>query len=251
MLVAPPAFAQEDASAKAVLITAVPDPYELSPQEDGLTGALDPDKARQLGMPGGGLEQTEDVIEDAYVRAWIHPNGEDVILAAALKGVDDPATAGLLNGTIIASERQGLRSFDVGIPDARGYTDDSEASASPSVVAHAVVFRRGLYMFIITTAGPRGATSDLARDLAQEQFERAPEGETTSEFRSEPSPEAEAAYRTGTSIGIVLQVAAVVALVVFLVRRIRSSSAPAPPPGQPDPGTDPGEGSGSKTASGT
>lgn len=268
LLAAPTALAAQDPSARDVLIRAAPDPYELSPEREGVTGPIDAEMAQQLGMSAVVFEQFEGALDDTYVRVWIHPNGEDGIVAAAMKGVDDPTTAGLLNGSILRAEAQGWTSFDVGIPDARGFIDDSGASESPSNVAHVVLFRRGLYMFTITIVGP-GATSNLARDLAQKQFERAPEGATTSEFRPEPSTEAEAAYQRGASIARLLVFVAVVAGIVFAVRRHKSRSAPtsatagaalpqqqgpsAPTPSSASPGRDshPGEGSGGDTSSDT
>lgn len=213
LLLAAPAAVAQDPVVEDVLISTVPDPYELSPGSDGITGTFDAEKAEQLGMPSEPFERAEDAIVDGHIRYWFHPNHQtDGIIALVMKGSDEATAAGMLNGSIHAHVENALTEFDVDIPDGRGFTEPLDAKAR----AHSVVFRRGLYMFILAVSGPENDSRDLVRALAQAQFDRTPGGATS----PEPPPPGFLSTRSGR-MAMGAAVGAVFGAIVHGVRRRR------------------------------
>ena len=211
--------------AEDVMLETVPGPYELSPEEAGVTGPFDADKAKQLGLPTEPFKSGQDVIADSYLRIWTDPPQTSFVMALIFKATEEAAAAGMLNGAIEANQEAGREEFDVAIPDGRGFT---EVLRDQSVV-HSVFFRRGLYQAAVVTGGTREARPDLVISLADEQFELLPEGATAP--RGPLSP-AELGYKAGTMFAVTIQaiavLGAVVALIVWLVRRRRNATTPQP-----------------------
>jgi hypothetical protein len=227
LLLTPVGAVAQGVRAQDVMIQTVPAPYELSPEEAGLTGPFDAKKAKQLGLPTEPFTSGPDVIEDSYLRVWIDPPQTSYVIALVFKATDDVVAAAMLNGAVDASEEAQREEFDVAIPDGRGF---SELLPQDAGTAHSVFFRRGRYQAAVVTAGTRESSPDLVTSLAEDQFDRLPEGATSA---GGPLSPAELGYRMGTIMAVAVQVAVVLGVIIWLVRRRRAANAP------PHPGPNP------------
>jgi len=162
-----------------VLIDAAPEGYVLSPESQGITGPLTPEKFSELG--GADLEAELDDSTEGYLRFWSDQRG-GAIVAVAMRSREGDAGAAILRGALDRVSQGTTAPFDVPeVEGAHGFTTQVDQAAGV-VVVQSVIFRRGPLVFLLSaSAPPPGPPAELVGGLAQAQQARAPEGPSSAD----------------------------------------------------------------------